>query len=425
MRSTGVLVGLGVASAAVYAVGFDLPLSGRATRVFGALYYPLFAAYLAAAWWVWRRPGIHPGVVVAFALAFRLFAAADPPSLSSDLHRYPWDGRVQRAGLSPYVHAPEDPALTPLRDAVIHPRINRPAERTVYPPGSQALFALLPYDIDAVRWIMIGFDLVTILLLIALLRRLELDPARVVLYAWAPLSVYEIANNGHVEAAVLPLLVGAVLVYRSRRWTAAGLMVGAAAAMKLYPVLLAAAFERRRLLGIGAVAAAVVATLYGAYLVGAGDKVLGFLPRYVGVAEDHNIGLRAALEWPLALVVSRPRALAFGLCLAALAIGVILVVRWDAPPELKALTVAGLYVATLPTAFHPWYALWLLPWLCFHPRAAWLWLTAALPLSYLEYGAPGDVMPAWVVPLEWIPTAALLLADRLPTSLGRFRRASC
>ena len=66
----------------------------------------------------------------------------------------------------------------------------------------------------------------------------------------------------------------------------------------------------------------------------------------------------------------------------------------------------------LPTAFHPLYALWLIPWLCIRPSLAWLWLTAALPLSYLKYSAVGGVMPGWVVPLEWLPVVALLLFER-------------
>ena len=421
-RAAYVLVLIAAPSAALYAVGFDLkPADGHATHVFPALYYPLFAGYLAAAWWVWRHPGSRGSllVVLVAAVAFRLLAMGDAPALSSDVYRYPWDGQVQRAGLSPYAHPPGDPALAHLRDDAIHPHINRPGAITVYPPGAQILFRALPFDLDAVRLAFVGLDLLTLALLAMLLARLGLDPARVVLYAWSPLVVYEVAHSGHLEAAMLPLLVGAALAWHARRDLAAGLLLGLATAMKLYPVLAAVALGRRRPVWVLGAALAVVAALYAVYAQDAGVGVLGFLPRYVGVAEDYNIGLRALLELLVGVAVDQHvRELAFGLCLVALALGLVWIWRSDGPLELRLLHTAGLYLLTLPTAFHPWYALWLVPWLCVHPRAAWLWLTAALPLSYLQYGSPDGVMPAWVVPLELLPTAALLVLPHARAALG-------
>ena len=66
---------------------------------------------------------------------------------------------MQAAGVSPYRHAPLDPALAPLRDPWLFPvgtscrgwdqhlvqgvctRINRPAVHTVYPPVAEGWFA--------------------------------------------------------------------------------------------------------------------------------------------------------------------------------------------------------------------------------------------------------------------------------------------
>jgi hypothetical protein len=402
------LAAIGVLSCAVYAVGFDLGLPGEPTRWFPVLYYPLFALFLGAAWWVWRHPGLGVWPVLVFAVAFRVFAAGDPPSLSSDIHRYAWDGQVQRAGINPYAYPPGDPELEPLRDEAIHPRINRPEARTVYPPGGQVLYRFLPYDLYAIRLVMIGFDGLTILLLARLLTLLRRDPARVVLYAWSPLVVYEVGNNGHLEAAMLPFLVGTVLVFRMGRVGAAGWLLGGAVSMKLYPVLAAAGLARDRPWRLLAPIGAVVGLLYLVYGWSVGSRVLGFLPDYVRSAEDHNIGLRRVFEWVLAGWAPHPREVAFGLCLVLLVTGLVWIWRHPASPERQMLRISGLYLLTLPTALHPWYALWLFPWLCVYPRASWLWFMGALPLSYLKYGAPGGVMPGWVVPTELVPTLILL-----------------
>jgi len=399
----------------------------EATQFLPALFYPLMVGYLGAVWLVWRHPGRVPlAPILLLAVSFRLLAAAEPPALSSDAYRYAWDGHVQRSGINPYRYAPADEALRPLRDETIHPKINRPPARTVYPPGAQLLYRFLPFDIDAVRLVMIGFDLLTMLLLARLLQHLLLDPARVLLYAWSPLVVYEVGNNGHLDAAMVALLVGAVLAYRARRHTAVGLLLDGASALKLYPILTAVALARERPRRVLGAAAALLTLLYLIYGWSVGSKVMGFLPRYVGSAEDHNIGLRALFEWLLAGLIERPRPIAFGLCVLALLAGTWLIARAGGELELQLLRLIGLYLLTLPTAFHPWYALWLVPWLCIHPRASWLWLTAALPLSYLKYGAPGGVMPAWVVPVELVPVALLLLWEtrRRSHTQGDCRRAA-
>jgi len=406
-----VLPALGVVAALLYFIGFDLAPDEHPSVTYQALFYPALILFAGATLFVWRRPAASPRRrmtwIVGLAVAFRLLAMGDPPSLSSDVHRYPWDGRVQRAGFSPYAHPPDAPELAALVDDAIHPNINRPWARTVYPPGAQVLYRLLPYDVDVVRGVMIAFDLVTILLLAKLLAVLGLDPARVILYAWCPFVVYEVGNNGHLEAAVLPLIVGGVLAWHAGRARLVGTLLGSATAMKLYPALLFVALGRPRPGRVLALLVAVPAALYAAFAWTAGMDVLGFLPEYVRSAEDHNIGLRAALEAGL-MGLPHAREIAFAACNAALLGGAALLWRRGGRPEDLLPAVIGLYLLTLPTAFHPWYALWLVPWLCIRPRAAWLWLIAALPLSYLKYATPDGVMPAWVRPVEFGPVFALL-----------------
>ena len=406
-RGPWVLLLLGALACGIYGIGFRAAPELHPSVTYLALVYPLAVLFAVACLWVWKRPGVRLRWIVGFALAFRLLAMVDPPSLSSDVYRYAWDGRVQRAGFSPYAFPPDAPELAALADSALHPQINRPGARTIYPPGAQVLYRLLPFDLDAVRGAMVAFDLLTILLLARLLAVLGLDPARVVLYAWCPFVVYEVANNGHLEAAMLPLLVGAVLAWHAGRGRIVGVLLGSAVAMKLYPALAFVALGRRRPMRVLAGVIAVPAALYGAYAWTVGADVLGFLPEYVRSAEDHNIGLRAGLQGLLS-GVPHARELAFGLCNLGLLGGAAWLWRRGGEPERVLPAAIGLYLLTLPTAFHPWYALWLVPWLCIRPQAAWLWLLAALPLSYLKYATVDGVMPAWVRPVEFVPVFGLL-----------------
>ena len=63
------------------------------------------------------------------------------------------------SGGNPYRQSPLDPALAPLRDAVIYPRINHKELSTIYPPLAEAGFALVARVVPTV-W---GFKLWVVL----------------------------------------------------------------------------------------------------------------------------------------------------------------------------------------------------------------------------------------------------------------------
>src|SRR6266571_3877943 len=178
------------------------------------VFLPLFGLYGFAVGVVFRKPsGSTPAglaIILGFAVLFRCLVLFSPLVLSSDLYRYVWDGRVQRAGMIPYRYPPEAEALAALRDTAIYPQIIRPVLPTIYPPAAQMLFALMttivPDSIRGMKAFMVLFDLVTIGVLIRLLHTTGSDPERVVLYAWSPLVVFEFAGSGHIDALMLPFL---------------------------------------------------------------------------------------------------------------------------------------------------------------------------------------------------------------------------
>ena len=211
------------------------------------------------------------------------------PTLSDDMYRYVWDGRVQAQGISPYRYPPSAPELANLQDAVIYPSINRISDVTVYPPAAEAAFALL-WRIwpDRVHWFHAAMalgGLIAGVLLAGLLHDLKRSPKRLLIYLWSPLLAYETAHSAHVDGLVLPLLVGAWwrAVQRERDGLV-GFLLGIATAMKLYPALLLPFLWRpRHPRGRWAMPLAFGAALglfYLPYWLTSGRSVLGFLPNY-------------------------------------------------------------------------------------------------------------------------------------------------
>ena len=96
-----------------------LPSWRAELATFQALLLVAFAFYGAALWLVARGRHAPAGLlaVLSVALAARLALLPTSPSLSDDIYRYIWEGRVVAHGFDPYRLEPLADALRPLRDA--------------------------------------------------------------------------------------------------------------------------------------------------------------------------------------------------------------------------------------------------------------------------------------------------------------------
>ena len=151
-------------------------------------------------------------MVLACAALLRLIVVVFPPFLSNDMYRYIWDGWVQAAGINPYRYIPADAHLAFLRDAAIFPNINRANyAHTIYPPAAQMIFFItssmakllaIP-PVLAMKLTMLAFEAIGIWAMIRLLDYAGLPRARILIYAWNPLPVWEFAGSGHVDAVAI------------------------------------------------------------------------------------------------------------------------------------------------------------------------------------------------------------------------------
>jgi alpha-1,6-mannosyltransferase len=422
----GVLALLGAGTlASTYWLGRELDPGdfGRPLHVLAgvtAAFLLLWAA--AVAWVVWRRPRGRDVLVLVLlvAAAARLMLVfgevpLNQAPLSNDVFRYVWDGRVQSHGINPYAHAPSDSELAGLRDSEIYAHLNRKDGRTIYPPVAQSLYRLL-YELhpDSVRWTRLAFavlDLVAIALLAWLLLRLGRPPSWALVYAWHPLVTFEIASSGHVEGVAVLLVLLALHASYSRRAALTGVLAGAAGLVKFYAVgVLPALVRPDRWLRAGL---AVAATVVVAYLpfVGAGDKVLGFLPTYLD-QEGITKGTRFYPLDLLGLSGSVAAALYVGVVGLAL-IAVALRFARDAPSMAGALVLMTAALVLFTPAY-PWYCLLVIALLPM-ARGAVLLPAGAIallwPFLYLHISAKG--FPEWPRHLVYGTCLAALAAAAL------------
>jgi hypothetical protein len=436
-----VVLFLAVASAALYAI-----LSGAGDlRAHLGLYFACHALLVVLMLTAWRA--IAKGGTAVFrvmlltAVAFRLIASIASPSLSDDVYRYVWDGRAQAAWHHPYKFAPADPQRDELRDATVYPKINHPEITTIYPPLAELLFAALAMAKLGVTGFKVAFALIDVGVIWALsklLRALKLPPERVVLYAWNPLAVIEIAGSGHVEPLGVLCLLLAIAWLVEGNATRAGAALGAAIQAKLLPLILVPGFARRmRMWALLAMVAVVAVTTapyairgpwYGAGVVAYAQRwehgaVLFAGVRRIFESVDVTLHLKAAIAWAQARWGTSdtivwdalyrlvwPQELArVTVAVTALSWAVAQSFRRKLDAAAEARLALGGAILLSPT-LHPWYVLWLLPLAAAQVAGGWLLFGALVPLQYLA--GTGEV--PWPIRLAiLLPSLAWMIRDAL------------
>ncbi len=377
------------------------------------------------AWLITRRPaGRRPVLgVLMFAALCQLPGLTLAPITSTDAYRYVWDGRVQLSGSSPYSHVPLDDALARLRDPILFPglspedrtgvtgpprvprdpaavavlsaddprtRINRPEVPTIYPPVAQAYFtavaALTPWSAGT-----FGLQLAAAVLAVGLtallateLRRRNRDPRWAILWGWSPIVALEAGSAAHIDVLAAALIVAAVITAARRSPVITGLLLGAAAAVKLLPLLLLPAFTSVRRNGVKTplIAVGTFVASYVPHVLAVGTLVLGFLPGYLGQEGFSDGSSRSAI---LALVLPpAARQVVAGVVAVALAL---LAIRLHGRQPI-AVTCCWLYggALLLTTPTYPWYGVPLIALAVLAGRAEWLAVPLASYLAYASFG---------------------------------------
>jgi len=381
----------------VFGIGYGAALTHfvELAGVQGLIYAAAVALIL------WRRPSAATlWIVLGGALALRLIVLGAPPFLSNDMYRYIWDGWVQGAGINPYRYIPADAHLAFLRDATVYPNINRANyAHTIYPPAAEMIFAAAAFlgkvlpPVLAMKLMMVALEGVGIWAMVRLLDIAGLPRARVVIYAWNPLPVWEFASNGHVDAIVICFGSLALLAACANRRPLSAAALAIAVLAKFIPVLWAPILWRRWDWRFATIFAALVVLFYLPYL-GVGAGVFGFLGGYgrqEGIADGKGLFLLAALGQFCALPGFAPKL--YLLCLAALLLVLALRLQNRMPslssmPKAQNLCYGALLLGGVGMAgvspHYPWYYAWLLIPACVAPRASILYLVTASPLLYLN-----------------------------------------
>ena len=370
-------------------------------------------AYLLAIRELFSTPEF-PKRVIVFGLALSALWHFQflrmPPGLDDDIHRYVWDGRVQRLGYNPYTVVPSDPALARLHTSETR-TLNNPEVPSPYPAGAQLFFRAVTSIHESTFALKVAFvvcDLVIVFVLLDVLRRTRQGEHWVLAFTWHPLLAIEVAGSGHVDIlGVLLLLVSVTSLVRHWRAVAA-LAFGLAVSVKFLPIVLLPLYWKRVRVRDAVLAAIVVGLLYVPFFKH-GRIPIGSLGTYVQRFR-FNDPVFATLER-----VTAPQVVA-GLAVLGGLLSAIWMRRRSAEGSLDAFAwpmAASLFCAPV---VYPWYLLWVLPFIKSTSTVPIrVWTLSIIPTYYVWHlrlvGRPW-VVPDWIMMLEYgsVAVAAAIIA---------------
>lgn len=348
------------------------------------------------------RPGISLRFVLVAAILFRITVWPLYPSLSDDVYRYRWEGKLQAAGGDPYQVRPIDPRWASVRDATF-PKVGSKDFKSAYGPlieQSQRIIYLIlqrftPDPFVQVFWFKLPaalFDLGIIGVLVLLLRQYRMPPNLVLIYAWSPLPLVEFWGTGHNDAIAIFFVTLALLMAARHRWIWSFASLSLAVAAKIWPILLFPAF----ILSPGGGKPRwyqwlILFPILGLFAMPYLDNVTEnaqFLSGFVG-GWRNNDSLFGAILWYSGGDLYQAKYTAAGL-ITAIVIGIALFARTLEKAALWSITAVLLISANC----HPWYLTWFAPLLVFYPATPLLLWSALMPLSY-------SVLIRWLNLGEW------------------------
>jgi hypothetical protein len=400
----------------VYGFGAILLVAlASCSRKFGSMGEPSFIiplavagiAYLLAIREFFYTPKFPRRVIViglVLAALWHLPFLLVPPGSDDDIHRYLWDGRVQRLGYNPYIAVPSDPALSGLHTPETR-TLNNPDVPSPYPAGAQLFFRAVTVMHESIFALKVAFvicDLAIVLVLLDILRCSGQEAHWVLAYAWNPLLAVEVAGSSHIDIlGALLLLVSVAALGRRWRMTSA-IAFALAVAVKFLPIVLTPLYWRRVRIRDGLMAVLVVGMLYVPFLEH-GRIPIGSLGIYVQrfrfndpifatmerVAGPYSAAILAVLAGLITAVWLRSRG------------SVVSSDEWAWPMAASLLCAPVVY---------PWYLLWVLPFV----RSAFtvpiiIWTGSIIPTYYVWHlrrlGRPW-LVPWWIMLLEYGSVAA-------------------
>lgn len=349
--------------------------------------------------------------ILLTGLILRLTLLGSFPVFSDDVFRYLWEGKMQLHGSNPYIVAPADPSTAPFRDAYFE-LVNHKTIPTIYPPLSELFFRVcmgISYNLYFFKVVLILLDMGVLIFLHKMLKYRGMKRHLLLVWAWHPLIIIEIAGSGHQDIIGIFFLTGSLYLMQQKHLLKSALMLIGSFLSKLFPLFLFPLLLRRQKKWPYLVLLLMTTLFYLPFFSTESHLFTG-LSVYTRTWEAN-----ASIFYLLRFLLKDLQATKFVIILIFLSI-YLYAYRSISKFETAGFVILGSFLLLTPT-LHPWYILWVIPFLVINPNRAWLYLTMAstayyhVLIDYFEKDLWQEQL--WIKCLIYLPFFVLLILEHL------------
>lgn len=343
-------------------------------------------------------------LILCAAILCRCFFFEFPASY--DVNRYIWEGYLVNQDINPYLHAPGDPVLNPLRIDIWHD-INHKDASACYPPMMLLFFSVMSAISRSplfFKSVILVFDIAVIPLMALLLRSRNINLKYLIIYALNPLVLVFIAGEGHLDAIQVFFICLSLYMFRVKKDGWGFLSLGCAVMSKYYAFILIPFFISRK----NWKKSILLFLPFISYLpfLDSWHELFSSLMHF-GMSMHYNDSVASLLRF-----LFGPNTVLISLILLAVCLVFIFLLIHD-PIRSSYLALASLLIL-LPT-LHPWYLVSLTPFLVLFPSRAWLYLHLGVMFTFpilsveCETGVFQEL--SWLKLFEYVPFFSFLILD--------------
>ena len=327
-----------------------------------------------------------------------------PTAVSDDVSRYLFEGKLVRAGISPYAQTADAESIAPYRDAQWS-MMNHRDKPTAYPPMAQMIFAAIGFVCYHPLVYKLTFVLADLLTLGAVLKLLEMRGLSLSFsgfYALNPVVLIAFAGEGHFDSLMVAVLMWGVYLFEKGRLNWAMMLVSAATGIKWITLPLIPFFFGKRVV-LSLSIAAIVLIFPTVFFFDSIQSLLHGLFAFGGTRDFNSL----FFGW-LLYSVNLSRSTCSGIVLAVFAS--VILWRWmwrmRAPLDSHLRWILGTLIMVSPTV-HFWYLAWIMPFVCLRPSLPWLTLSVTAGSYFFVWINTSNEtvwrLNPWQEYLFWVP----------------------
>ncbi|MBT4352383.1 hypothetical protein HOD20_07655 [archaeon] len=355
-------------------------------------------------------------IMIFFAIIFRITMLFCAPSLSDDIYRYIWDGKMQLNGINPYQYAPNAPQVSHLVDDQ-HRGINHKSIPTIYPPISEFIF-FISYRISGsilfFKIVFVIFDLLIMYIIYLILKLKNIDLKNLIIYAWNPLLIIEVAGTGHNDVIAIFFMMASIYLLLIKKETLSIFALTLSFLSKFFPIFLFPIFYKYlKNKFIILISIPIVILSYLPYFI---DPKLLF-KGLLAYSKDWEFNgfIYSIIKKIVLQFTGDPRFMTRAI-LGIILIGIVGYLFFYSKNFIGSIMITLTSFLLLTPTFLPWYVLWIIPLIALFYKKSLLYLSVIIGFAYIaliQLINTGDwIVPWWFYIIEFVPFYYLLLKKK-------------